>query len=159
VLVDAGVRSPDDDGEASALMMSGRPVLYPDAETARNRFRLQPPQPCANAFLVEYIARTSVMRIDDGWAFKFDTDLLEGLSGLSRDDAEQDLRALTLPLGLIYGADSKLFSGDTLAYMQELQGAAFPAVAIPAAQHHLFLDQPQAFVEALAEMLPGLRSA
>ncbi len=157
IMADAGIRDPDDDsGERPP--MGGRPVLYPDAETARNRFRLQPPQDCANGFLLEYIARQSVMAIDDGFAFKFDTDLFTSMSGVSREDAEADFRALTLPFGLIYGADSRLFSGRTLDYMRSLRSEPFPAVALADAQHHLFLDQPLKFVTELAAMLDTLRS-
>lgn len=156
IMADAGIRDPDDDsGERPP--MGGRPVLYPDVETARNRFRLQPPQDCANAFLLEYIARHSVMAIDDGYAFKFDTDLPASMSGVSRDDAEADFRALALPFGLIYGADSKLFSGRTLDYMRSLRGEAFPAVALEDAQHHLFLDRPLEFVAELDAMVAALR--
>lgn len=157
VLADAGVRDPDDDNGRSRPPMGGQPVLYPDAETARNRFRLQPPQPCDNDYLLEYIARQSVMAIDGGYAFKFDTDLLESMSGVSREDAERDLRALKQPLGLIYGADSELFSGRTLAYMQQLRPEGVPAKALADARHHLFLDQPLSFVETLRTMLERLR--
>ncbi len=162
VMADAGIRDPEDRIDHERPPMGGAPVLYPDAETARKRFRLQPPQPCANDFLLEYIARQSVMFFeadddgDGGFAFKFDTDLMTSMSGVSRDDAEADFRALELPFGLIYGADSALFSGRTLAYMQQLRGGEFPAVALPDAQHHLFLDQPLAFVDAVAELLPAL---
>jgi pimeloyl-ACP methyl ester carboxylesterase len=153
ILVDAGVRDPEEPLDGAGPTVGGRPVLYPDAETARNRFRLQPPQPCDNGYLLEYIARQSIMPIDGGWAFKFDTDLPTSMSGVSRDDAEADLRALRLPLGLIYGAESALFSGRTLAYMQGLRRTPFPAVALPGARHHLFLDKPLEFVDALRAML------
>lgn len=158
VLADAGVRDPDEP-LPDRPPMGGRPVLYPDEETARRRFRLQPAQSCANEFLVEYIARNSVMRIDDGFAFKFDTDLMTSMSGVAHEDAERDLRALALPLGLLYGADSELFSERTLDYMRGLRDAPFPTHALADAQHHLFLDQPLAFVEALRTMLTAVRGA
>lgn len=157
IMVDAGVRDPEEEAATERPPIGGRPVLYEDAETARNRFRLQPPQPCANPFLVEYIARQSVLNIDGGWAFKFDTDLLDSVSGVSRDDAERDLKALTLPLGLVYGEDSELFSGRTLDYMRQLRGEDFPATGLADAQHHLFLDQPLGFVDALDAMLRRVR--
>jgi len=156
VMADSGIRDPDDDSDGERPGVGGRPVLYPDAETARNRFRLQPPQDCANSYLLEYIARHSVMAVDDGFAFKFDTDLMDSMSGVSGAEAAADLQALTLSLGLIYGADSRLFSGRTLDYMRRLHGRDFPALPLADAQHHLFLDQPLAFVETLASMLDGL---
>lgn len=156
VLADAGIRDPEDDPGGDRPPLGGRPVLYPDAETARGRFRLQPPQPCENDFLVEYIARHSVMHVDDGWAFKFDTDVLSAMSGVDREDAERDLAALELPLALLYGAESELFSGRTLAHMQRIAPRPFEASALPEARHHLFLDQPLAFVEALEGILRRL---
>jgi pimeloyl-ACP methyl ester carboxylesterase len=68
----------------------------------------------------------------------------------------EDYAALSLPLGVIYGADSELFSEQTLAYMRGLIPQEFPAVALADAQHHLFLDQPLAFVAALRDMLETL---
>jgi pimeloyl-ACP methyl ester carboxylesterase len=89
-----------------------------------------------------------------GWAWKFDDDLPDTLRDVERNAA--DYRALTLPLGLIYGADSALFSARTLDYMRELIPRPFPAIAVADAQHHVFLDQPLAFVAALRQILPQL---
>lgn len=156
IMADSGIRDPDDDSDGDRPGVGGRPVLYPDADTARHRFRLQPPQDCANTFLLEYIARHSVMAIDDGFAFKFDTDLMDSMSGVSGEEAAADLEALKLPLGLIYGADSRLFSGRTLDYMRRLHGRDFPALPLADAQHHLFLDQPLAFIDTLKALLDDL---
>ena len=134
--------------------MGGRPKLYPDRQTAEARFRLQPPQPCANEYITQYIARNSLLPMDGGYTWKFDDDLPATMKGGER--YPEDYAALTLPLGLIYGADSELFSERSLAYMRTLIPQDFPAVALSDAQHHLFLDQPLAFVEALKQMLEQL---
>ena len=63
---------------------------------------------------------------------------------------------LDVPTGLIYGAESELFSARTEDYMRKLIPQDFPAVALPEAQHHLFLDQPLAFVAELRKMLGTL---
>ncbi|NJN52667.1 MAG: alpha/beta hydrolase [Gammaproteobacteria bacterium] len=153
VLVDSGIRHPDDP-PPDRPSMGGRAKLYPDKETALARFRLQPPQPCANTYLVEYIARHSLMAADGGWAWKFDEDLPGSMQNFER--LADDYRNLTVKLGVIYGADSELFSARTLEYMRELVPQQFPAVALADAQHHLFLDQPEAFVVALKAMLADL---
>lgn len=155
VLVDSGIRHPDEP-PPDRPAMGGRAKVYPDRETALARFRLQPPQPCANEYILQYIARNSLMAADGGgWAWKFDEDLPDALRNVER--TADDYRQLTLPLGLIYGADSELFSQRTLAYLRELVPQAFPARAIADAQHHVFLDQPLAFVEALREQLEELQ--
>ena len=154
ILVDSGIRHPDDP-EPDRPPMGGRAKVYPDRETALARFRLQPPQPCENQYILEYIARHSLMAGDGGgWAWKFDEDLPGTLKNVSRDPDEY--RNLQLKVGVIYGADSELFSRRTLDYMRELIPQGFPAVAIEHAQHHVFLDQPLAFVDALRGLLKDL---
>lgn len=153
ILIDSGIRHPDEPlPDRPSMMMGGQTKVYPDRETALGRFRLQPPQPCENAYIMEYIARHSLMRADGGgWVWKFDDDLPATLKNAER--VPEDYRNLQLPLGLIYGADSELFSTRTLEYMRELVPNDFSAVAVAQAQHHVFLDQPLAFVEALGAML------
>ena len=150
VMVDSGIRHPDDPVPEQIWMSGARSKIYPDKETALNRFRVQPPQPCENEFLLQYIARNSLMPVDGGWTWKFDEDLLTSLTDAERKPEE--FQALTTALGVIFGADSELFSRRTLEYMQELIPEPFPIKEIANAQHHLFLDQPQAFVESLLEM-------
>ena len=153
ILLDSGIRDPDEP-IPQLPPMGGRPKLYPDKATAQARFRLQPPQPCENAYVLEYIARNSVLPADGGYAWKFDDDLPATMKGGER--YPEDYAALSLPLGVIYGADSELFSEQTLAYMRGLIPQEFPAVALADAQHHLFLDQPLTFVAALRDMLATL---
>ena len=150
VMVDSGIRHPDDPVPEQIWMSGARSKIYPDKETALNRFRVQPPQPCDNEFLLQYIARNSLMPVDGGWTWKFDEDLLTSLTDAERKPEE--FQALTTTLGVIFGADSELFSRRTLEYMQELIPEPFLIKEIANAQHHLFLDQPQAFVESLLEM-------
>ena len=150
VMVDSGIRHPDDPVPEQIWMSGARSKIYPDKETALNRFRVQPPQPCDNEFLLQYIARNSLMPVDGGWTWKFDEDLLTSLTDAERKPEE--FQALTTTLGVIFGADSELFSRRTLEYMQELIAQPFLIKEIANAQHHLFLDQPQAFVESLLEM-------
>lgn len=152
VLVDSGIRHPDDPmPEHVMMMMGGKTKVYPDKDNAVNRFRLQPPQPCENAFILEYIARNSLMQVDGGgWTWKFDEDLPSAMKDGERKPEEY--ASLTVPLGLIYGCESELFSQRTLEYMRTLIAKDFPAVGVENAQHHVFLDQPLAFIEALRSL-------
>ncbi|MDA1075067.1 MAG: alpha/beta hydrolase [Proteobacteria bacterium] len=153
ILVDSGIRHPDEP-IPDRPQMGGRAKAYPDKTTALGRFRLQPPQPCENEYIMEYIARNSLMPVDGGgWAWKFDDDLPVTMKDMERQP--EDYAALTLKFGLIYGEKSELFSAMTLDYMRELIPQEFPAVGLADAQHHVFLDQPLAFVAALKEMCQG----
>ena len=135
--------------------MGGAGKVYPDRATAEARFRLQPPQSCANEFILQYIARQSIMPVEGGgYAWKFDDDLLTSLTGFG--DVAAEFRQLTVPLKLMVGADSALYSARSVAYMQSLVPAALqpvPTVTLEEAQHHLFLDQPQAFIRELRTLL------
>ena len=152
ILVDSGLRHPDEP-LPDYPPMSGRVKLYPDRETALRQFRLQPPQPCENAYILEYIARHSLMPVDGGWAWKFDEDLPNTLKDAER--TPEDYADLTLPVGLIYGAESELFTEKTREHLESLIPGNVNSVAIENARHHLFLDQPLAFVDALRELCSG----
>jgi len=58
----------------------------------------------------------------------------------------------------VYGAQSLLFTPDSVDYVRELGGTDIPIIAIPKAYHHLMLDQPLAFVTALRTILEIWRS-
>lgn len=161
VLVDTVVRSPQEREAYEEQNIMGKGAsLFPDAQTARQHFRLQPPQPCANTYLVEYIARTSIMRVDEGWTWKFDEDLRDSLAGSGwRDDHVENFKSMSCPMGLIYGEKSSIYTENTVPYMQSLKDKPFPMTMIDDAHHHLFLDQPLAFVAALRAMLERLGAA
>ena len=97
------------------------------------------------------------MRIDGGgWAWKFDEDLPGTLKGGER--YPEEYAGLSLPVGIIYGSDSELFSKETLNYMLSLIPGEVDVCAIEDAQHHVFLDQPLAFTQELADMIARLRT-
>lgn len=154
-LVDSGIRHPDEPVPDRPLMGGGRAKSYPDRATAEARFRLFPPQPCDNEFIMTYIAKQSLMRVDGGWAWKFDEELPLTLKGGERQ--ADDYRELSIPVAIIYGTLSESFTERTLAYTLELLPGEVPVVGVADARHHVFLDQPLAFVAALREIAGKLR--
>ena len=151
VLVDSGVRSPEDEKPKDVERWT-RPKVYPSMEVAKSRFRLQPPQPCENTYIVNYIAHHSVEydNADDGWVWKFDEELSTRME--QRGSLEDDFKALSCNVALIYGEQSESFSSSSADYMQSLQ-PAMKVIALADAQHHLFLDQPLAFIDSLKGLL------
>lgn len=155
VLVDSGVRDPEEQKERDRDRQPERwaqAKIYPDRQTAVSRFRLQPAQQCENRFIVDHIARTSVEFVDEegGWSWKFDEE--QSIRMERSGDLEADLRALAIRVALIYGEQSESFSARSAEYMQSLQ-PALEIHCLADAQHHLFLDQPTAFVEQLKAIL------
>ena len=154
VLVDSGIRHPDEPEPDYPMMGGGRAKVYPSREAAEARFRLFPPQPCANEYLLTYIARKSLLYLDGGWGWKFDEEL-----PLVLKDAEatpEDFTGLQLPVALIYGANSMSFTEQTASYVASLVPNLVATECVSDAQHHVFLDQPLAFVEALRRALTSV---
>ncbi len=138
-------------------MPSGRRAnkVYPDLETALGRYRLAPPQTCANDFLMNYMAYHSLKQVDGGWSWKFDPGIL-GADMRENDWWEQQpVRFAQMPgrKAIIHGEDSILFTKDSADYVRELTDEPIPIVSIPEAQHHLMLDQPIGFAAALKSVL------
>jgi pimeloyl-ACP methyl ester carboxylesterase len=152
VVVDSPVRRPDPESEAGARGQAFRsPGTYPDVATALEHFRLIPPQPCENTYVVDHVARHSLHETDAGWTWKFDPRLFKQTLVPMRDQ----LAAVRCRVALFRGEQSVVVPEDTAAYMYELMGGKAPVVSIPEAHHHLTLDQPLAFVAALRTLLTG----
>ena len=155
VLVDSPVRPPDYDWERVPKLSPIRPKqIYPDCEAARARFRLVPGQPCENNFILDYIARHSLAKVNGGWSWKFD-DLL--FRDFDIGNPSQDLSNLACRVAVIYGEHSQLFTQEVVDYMFKVLDHSVPFVSIPEAHHHLFLDQPLAFVASLRTLLAEWR--
>ncbi len=129
--------------------------VYADLETILGRYRLAPPQPCANDFLMEYMARHSVRRVDGGWSWKFDPKILlndrHPVDWWSR--LPHRLAALKTRKAIVHGRDSDLFGPPSVDFVQDLVGPHVPIIGLVGAHHHLMLDQPLAFVAALEALL------
>ncbi|MGD8416628.1 MAG: alpha/beta hydrolase [Pseudomonadales bacterium] len=156
VLVDSAVRPPDFQWERDPRRSPIKPKrVYETFEEALGRFRLMPPQDCSNGFVLDYIGRHSLKETEGGWTWKFDDGLFRKFEFGS--NMHEDLARLRCRVGVIYGQDSYLFSQDIADYMFKVLDESVPFVAIPEAQHHLFLDQPLAFVSALRTLLAEWR--
>lgn len=150
VIVDSPVRRPDPESEEASTGRSfRRPGTYPDLETAVKRFRLVPPQPCENGYIVDHIARNSLIETPNGWTWKFDPNIFTRTLVAMRDQ----LSRLDTRIALIRGDLSVVVPPDTAAYMYQLMGRRAPVISIPEAHHHLILDQPLAFVSSLRTLL------
>ena len=145
-------------GEAGATggLWAPRPTkVYPTLAAALARFRLAPPQPCENLFLVDAVARESLgppKQGGEGWTWTFDPMLWSVL-----DDpvgAADDLIATTCPMALIYAEHSRLMDETRLKSARALKPSS-PLVVIPAAEHHIMLDQPLALATAIAGLMAG----
>lgn len=150
VIVDAPVRRPSPEAEEGRSGRAFRsPGVYGTVDEAMRHFRLVPPQPCDNGYIVEWIARTSLRETDAGWTWKFDPAVFNGTIVPLRDQ----LASVRCRVALLTGELSVVVPPDTARYMYDLMGRVAPVISIPEAHHHVTLDQPLAFVAALRALL------
>lgn len=157
VIADSPLYPPgEDEGQRARANPMGAIRVYPTFEEAVARFRLRPRQPCDNDYIVEYIARHSIKAMKSGagkggWIWKFDTNAMSGRR--FAEPFHEHLAAANCPSALFIAAESALVTDEMAAYTHGLMGPGAPLVVIPAAHHHLILDQPLAFVAALRTQL------
>jgi len=155
VLVDSPVRPPDYAWERDPKRAPIRPKrVYSEFDAALSRFRLMPPQDCSNAYILDYIGRHSIAAVEGGYTWKFDEMLF---AKFAFGNMSEDLAALPCRVGVLYGEDSYLFDQEVADYMFKVLDKSVPFVALPEAQHHVFLDQPLAFVSAVRTLLAEWR--
>jgi pimeloyl-ACP methyl ester carboxylesterase len=163
IVVDPPVFSPESLAERAAA--PGPPTMrerafrphrvYPSLEAALARFRFAPVQPCANLYIADFIARRSLKQALDadgapGWTWRFDPFLWRDLQ---IGDPDPLIAAARCPMALIRGARSTLMRPGDARHLMTLLPAGSPFVEIAEAQHHVMVDQPIAFVEALQRLL------
>ncbi len=154
VIVDSGLRPPDDEWEGPPRRSRGNRA-YASLEAALARFRLASPQPCENHYIVDYIARHSLKQTTNeagqtGWIWKFDPEIFINFE--FKKMSTNMLDGITCRIAMMRGRDSVLVSDRIWDYMRGLRDD-MDMVSIDNAQHHVMLDQPLAFVEAVKDQL------
>lgn len=128
---------------------------YPTFEIGLERFRLLPAQECKNTFIVDFIARHSLIETDMGWTWKFDVKAM----GANRwsEPFHEHLAKMKCPSALIVAENSGIVSAVTADYMSDLMGPESPMIKIKNSHHHIMLDQPLSFIEAVNDLLADWR--
>lgn len=169
VLVDTGFGGPPPEVLAErakrAEVLANNPSpdrptrIYPSLEKALERFRLMPPQPAENYYILDFIARRSLKQTPmpdgsgQGWAWKFDPNMWEKLD---RSDGIMsgtgDFPDLKVPVIHLYGDKSRIIDRRKAGERGFLDGH-IPEIEIPDSHHHVMIDQPLALVAALRTLL------
>lgn len=150
VLADSSVVRPPAEASQRRTIGALPIILYPDQQTAIERFRLVPPQHCPNQFLLQYIALHSYKQSTEGWQLKSDAKLL---SRFEREDQTDALMSLRCRFGVLYGGMSSIFRAEQRDYLAYIAPPGSIFTEIPGANHHLFIDQPLDFAARLKELL------
>jgi pimeloyl-ACP methyl ester carboxylesterase len=126
--------------------------LYPDLATACRHFRLVPEEPAVLPRIMQHLAVHSVKRQDEDFVWKFDGALVGGLDW--QPTAEGDLfDKIELPMDFIAGEFSAIVPSDLAQRIGKALRNGRGPIVIPAAYHHVPVDQPLALVAALRALL------
>lgn len=134
---------------------------YDSLAEGAKRFRLRPAQPCANRYILNYIARHSLARGKKGYSFKLDQALFSKMRGDTGDELPDALTMITesqCPIGIIYGQNSRILTAESATILKDLVGEDL-IQCVPDSHHHVFLDQPLAFIDTLRNLLPKLQTS
>lgn len=167
VVIDSPVRDRDltpEEVAARERRAFGPLRVYPSREAAMARFRPVPAQPTL-PYISAHVAETSVRPAegvagrtrpaegvaggvaDGGWSWKFDPRIFArepfGAALLTRLDCRVAL----------FRAEHGIMSVQMSQVMYDRLGRVAPVIEIPAAGHHIMLDQPVALIAALRTLL------
>ncbi len=165
VLVDTVLSREGRQRTAAANTKSGQRTrirYYDSLAEGAKRFRLRPAQPCRNQFILDYIARHSLAPVANGYSFKLDQALFSKMqtgagTGEELPEATTMIAESRCPIGIIYGENSRIFTADSTAMLKNLLSDDL-IQCVPDSHHHVFLDQPLAFIEVLRNLLPKLHA-
>jgi pimeloyl-ACP methyl ester carboxylesterase len=143
------------DPEISAFHLReafGRPRTYADLNDAVAHFRTVPAQEHYLDYVMDFVARQSLKKVEGGWQWKFDRRIFEQFGFGMRSIAAPYLSAINCRLALLR-SEYGLVTPDIGASMYEKLGRVAPVIEIPEAGHHAMLDQPLILLTALRTLL------
>jgi pimeloyl-ACP methyl ester carboxylesterase len=146
IVIDSPLRAPDKQRRTAPPSRGGK--VYKTLDAALARFRLLPTQDCENPYLIDHIARQSLMEVEGGTTWRFDPQLWPKMR-YDMKAAIETLKELKCTVTHIRGEKSDLVTDELWSFMK----LAFPKsqhhMSIPEARHHVMLDQPLALVSTL----------
>jgi pimeloyl-ACP methyl ester carboxylesterase len=150
VVIDSPLfETPPEPRETVMGSVFGGDRTYPSREAVLARFRLVPEQPVL-PYVREHVAAWSVIRRDNGgWDWKFDRGMFGKMAPSWPLVRPADCRAM------IIRAQHGLMTSEMASGLAEQLGPAATVFEIPAAGHHVLLDEPLCLVTALRAVLAG----
>jgi len=147
VAIDSPVRDITPEERAAREQRAFGPLrVYPSQEAAIARFHPIPDQP-ALPYVTAHIARTSIRKVEGGWSWKFDPRIFA-----RHQPSQARLTRLDCRVAL-FRAEHGILSAQLSEIMYDRLGRLAPVIEIPAAGHHVMLDQPIALVTGIRTLL------
>jgi pimeloyl-ACP methyl ester carboxylesterase len=147
IIIDVGFRG-------DPPLPSHRPNrIYPSLVEALARFRLAPPQPVENLYIVDLLARRGLKRVEEGWTWKFDPQMWGKFDRAISTAFFAAPPEINLPIAHLYAE---------LGARRSIRPDPYPTnglrLGVPEAHHHVMVDQPLALVAAIRGLLAAWRA-
>lgn len=154
VVIDAPLFPPHKSGSGRPRSDTHVHRIYPTQAAALARFRFAPAQRCDNLFIADHLARHSLARLEqdgvEGWSWRFDP----AHRRVRLQPATPEIfDGIACPFGIITADRSYLYDAENISYLKGLLPPGTPWRVVRDAAHHLMVDQPQAFVATLRDLL------
>ena len=150
-MLDSIVVVPPDKARSMGKSMIRADFYYETLNSAVESFRLIPPQPCRNDYILEHIAKNSFKETNDGWLLKSDGKMMKTYQS---SDLTDILMSPECPVYLVYGLMSQIFPAELVEYTKYVGNLPDErVVGVPGTMHHLFIDDPLRVVEELKKIL------
>jgi pimeloyl-ACP methyl ester carboxylesterase len=147
VVIDSPVRDITPEERAARDQRAFGPLrVYASREAAIARFHPIPDQP-ALPYITAHIAATSIREVGGGWSWKFDPRIFGRTQGTPALLTRLDCRVA------LFRAEHGIVSPQINELMYDRLGQRAPLIEIPAAGHHVMLDQPIAMVTGIRTLL------
>jgi pimeloyl-ACP methyl ester carboxylesterase len=147
VVIDSPVRDMTPEERAAREQRAFGPLrVYASREELLARFHPFPDQP-ALPYILEHVAQTSIGPVDGGWSWKFDPRIF------ARKQLSPELLTRLDTRVALFRAEHGILSAQMSEVMYDRLGRLAPVIEIPAAGHHVMLDQPLALVTGLRTLL------
>ena len=147
VAIDSPVRDITPEERAAREQRAFGPLrVYPSREAAIARFHPIPDQPTL-PYIAAHIAATSIRPVEGGWSWKFDPLIFARHQLTPALLTRLDCRVA------LFRAEHGILSPQQSEVMYDRLGRLAPVIEIPAAGHHVMLDQPIALITGLRTLL------
>jgi pimeloyl-ACP methyl ester carboxylesterase len=147
VTVDSPVRDITPEERAAREQRAFGPLrVYPSPEDIIARFHPIPDQP-ALPYITAHVARTSIREVPGGWSWKFDPRIFARHQLTPALLTRLDCRVA------LFRAEHGIVSPQVSEMMYDRLGRLAPMIEIPAAAHHVMLNEPIALVTGIRTLL------
>lgn len=150
IVIDSNIGFAD---QTSRHRFASRPKkVYPDLKTACARFRFIPDEPPILPRIMQHLAVHSIKRQGDGFVWKYDEALLNNIDWEQVAEGEL-LKDMQVPMDFIAGEFSAVVPPELARRIGSAILHGRGPIVIPAAYHHVPVDQPLALVAAMRALL------